>query len=74
MHRRGRLNKEQFVEAAMQKSTAQARKELAALQGEYNTLMNRKNVLSTLFKRLYEDNVIGRINDEQFRILSSDYN
>ena len=22
----------------------------------------------------YEDNVIGRINDEQFRILSSDYN
>lgn len=31
-------------------------------------------MLSTLFKRLYEDNVIGRINDEQFRILSSDYN
>ena len=58
----------------MQKSTAQARKELAVLQVEYNTLMNRKNVLSTLFKRLYEDNVIGRINDEQFRILSSDYN
>ena len=72
--RYARTNKEQFVEAAMQKSTAQARKELAALQGEYNTLMNRKNVLSTLFKRLYEDNVIGRINDEQFRILSSDYN
>jgi len=72
--RYARTNKEQFVEVAMQKSTAQARKELAALQGEYNTLMNRKNVLSTLFKRLYEDNVIGRINDEQFRILSSDYN
>ena len=72
--RYARTSKEQFVEAAMQKSTAQARKELAALQGEYNTLMNRKNVLSTLFKRLYEDNVIGRINDEQFRILSSDYN
>ena len=33
--------------------TAQAQKELAALQSEYNTLMNRKNVLSTLFKRLY---------------------
>lgn len=72
--RYARTNKEQFVEVAIQKSTAQARKELAALQGEYNTLMNRKNVLSTLFKRLYEDNVIGRINDEQFRILSSDYN
>ena len=72
--RYARTNRDQFVEAAMQKSTAQARKELAALQSEYNTLMNRKNVLSTLFKRLYEDNVIGRINDEQFRILSSDYN
>jgi len=72
--RYARTNKEQFVEVAMQKSTAQARKELAVLQGEYNTLMNRKKVLSTLFKRLYEDNVIGRINDEQFRILSSDYN
>ena len=72
--RYARSNKEQFIEAAMQKSTAQARRELAALQNEYNTLMNRKNVLSTLFKRLYEDNVIGRINDEQFRILSSDYN
>ena len=72
--RYARSNKEQFVEVAMQKSTAQDRKELAALQGEYNTLMNRKNVLSALFKRLYEDNVIGRINDEQFRILSSDYN
>lgn len=72
--RYARSNKDQFIEAAMQKSTAQARRELAALQSEYNTLMNRKNVLSTLFKRLYEDNVIGRINDEQFRMLSSDYN
>lgn len=72
--RYARTNKDQFIEAAMQKSTAQARRELAALQSEYNTLMNRKNVLSTLFKRLYEDNVIGRINDEQFQMLSSDYN
>lgn len=72
--RYARSNKEQFIEAAIQKSTAQTRRELAALQSEYNTLINRKNVLSTLFKRLYEDNVIGRINDEQFRMLSSDYN
>lgn len=68
--RYARSNKEQFIEAAMQKSTAQAWRELAALQSEYNTLMNRKNVLSTLFKRLYEDNIIGCINDEQFRMLS----
>lgn len=66
-------NREQFIQAAMQKSAAQARKDLAALQGEYNALMNRDNTLSMLFKRLYEDNVTGRINDEQFRFLSSDY-
>lgn len=36
--------------------------------------MNRDNTLSMLFKRLYEDNVTGRISDEQFRFLSSDYN
>ena len=49
-------------------------RKMAALQGEYNALVNRDNTLSMLFKRLYEDNVTGRINDEQFRFLSSDYN
>jgi site-specific DNA recombinase len=29
---------------------------------------------STLFKRLYEDNVLGKITNEQFRMLSGDYN
>ena len=30
--------------------------------------------MSALFKRLYEDNVLGRVSDEQFRMLSADYN
>ena len=30
--------------------------------------------LKSLFKRLYEDNVLGRISDEQYRMLSVDYN
>ena len=30
--------------------------------------------MTALFKRLYEDNVLGRITSEQFRILSGDYN
>lgn len=30
--------------------------------------------LSTLFKRLYEDNVLGKVTNEQFRMLSGDYN
>ena len=30
--------------------------------------------LNTLFKRLYEDNVLGKITNEQFRMLSDGYN
>ena len=33
----------------------------------------REKELTALFKRLYEDNVLGRIPDEQYRILSSEY-
>ena len=29
---------------------------------------------TSLFKRLYEDNVLGRITNEQFRLLSEGYN
>ena len=37
--------------------------------------MRRRNTeLTALFKRLYEDNVLGRVTNEQFRILSGDYN
>lgn len=34
----------------------------------------RIHELTSLFKRLYEDNVLGRITNEQFRMLSGDYN
>lgn len=37
--------------------------------------MRRRNgELSALFKRLYEDNVLGCVTNEQFRILSVGYN
>ena len=37
-------------------------------------MCRRNDELSALFKRLYEDNVLGRITNEQFRMLSTDYN
>ena len=37
-------------------------------------MRRRDKELSSLFKRLYEDNVLSRITNEQFRMLSSDYN
>lgn len=33
-------------------------------------MQRRSNELTALFKRLYEDNVLGRITNEQFRRLS----
>jgi len=37
--------------------------------------MRRRNEeLTALFKRFYEDNVLGRVTNEQFRLLSADYN
>jgi GGDEF domain-containing protein len=37
-------------------------------------MRRRDTELSTLFKRLYEDNILGRVTNEQFRVLSADYN
>ena len=41
--------------------------ELASLEG-------RNNELNALFRRLYEDNVLGKVTNEQFRMLSDGYN
>lgn len=49
------------------------RRELNAKQREYEKLSKRTAELNALFKRLYEDNVLGRINNEQSRMLSCGY-
>ncbi|WP_418486119.1 IS3 family transposase, partial [Dysosmobacter sp.] len=43
--------------------------------GEYpaGTMRRRGEELSKLFKRLHEDNVLGRVTDEQYRMLAGDY-
>ena len=43
--------------------------------GEYpaGTMRRCREELSKLFKRFYEDNVLGRVTDEQYRMLAGDY-
>ena len=48
-------------------------REIKALQKKAADMEKRRAELTALFKRLYEDNVLGRITDEQFRLLSNDY-
>ena len=37
-------------------------------------LEKRNNELNALFRRLYEDNVLGKVTNEQFHMLSDGYN
>ena len=68
-----RQNEMLFAKHISQKQSKEAQKEIAQLQREVDTLNRRQAELTALFKRLYEDNVLGRIPDEQYRILSQGY-
>ena len=62
-----------FAQRINQKNTAETRKEITRLQKELDTMKKRDLELTALFKRLYEDNVLGRIPDEHYRTLSEEY-
>ena len=68
-----RQNEMLFAKHISQKQSKEAQKEIAQLQREVDSLNRRQAELTALFKRLYEDNVLGRIPDEQYRILSQGY-
>ena len=69
-----RMKERQFAEYINRKNSVELRREITALQRELDSMRKRRDELTTLFKRLYEDNVLGRITNEQFRLLSGDYN
>lgn len=69
-----RMKERQFAEYINQKNTLELRREMNALQQELDAMRRRSGELAVLFKRLYEDNVLGRVTNEQFRMLSADYN
>jgi DNA invertase Pin-like site-specific DNA recombinase len=69
-----RMKDRQFAEYINRKNSVELRREITALQRELDTMNKRRDELTALFKRLYEDNVLGRITNEQFRLLSGDYN
>lgn len=68
-----RQNELRFAEYIGVKQGKEAQREIAVLQKKAAEMERRKSELSALFKRLYEDNVLGRIPDEQYRLLSRDY-
>lgn len=68
-----RQNEALFIEAVNQKKSSEANLEMVRLTKEIADGKRRETELSSLFKRLYEDNVLGKIPNEVFRSLSDDY-
>ena len=68
-----RMKERQFAAHINQKNSAELRREMNRALRELDAMKKRSAELSKLFKRLYEDNVLGRVTDEQYRMLSGDY-
>ena len=62
-----------FAEVVAKKNSKETQKEITLLTKEIATLKRRDEELTKLFKRLYDDNVLGKIPNEVFRKLSDDY-
>ncbi len=54
-------------------SEAGDKRKIAACKKELETAEKRVSELKKIFKRLYEDNICGRISDDRFAELSADY-
>ena len=68
-----RMKEKQFAAYIGSKNTLELRREMTTLPKELDTMRRCREELSKLFKRLYEDNVLGRVTDEQYRMLAGDY-
>ena len=62
-----------FIKAMIGRSAKVAENTALRKQRELDALTARDRELDMLFERLYEDNVLGRVTDEQYRMLSGDY-
>ena len=66
-------HEEQFRKAMGAKQKAEAKKELAAKRRQLTQAERQIEELDRLFKRIYEDNVGGKLSDSRFQMLSDDY-
>ena len=66
-------NEGEFIQKATKHNDAELKKELDVKRRELNKSAARMNELDTLFRRLYEDNALGRLSDQQFIMLTSGY-
>lgn len=68
-----RNDENKFVQLLGTLAMSTQKKELTAKQRALGTAQTRSRELDRLFQRIYEDNVNGKLSDEQFRKLSDTY-
>jgi DNA invertase Pin-like site-specific DNA recombinase len=62
-----------FTQKATEYGEAEAKKALELKRCEFAKCTTRLNELDTLFRKLYEDNALGRLSEQQFVTLTSGY-
>ena len=68
-----RSDPERFAAYIQQKQSNEVSKEIRGLERELSTMRKRDGELDVVFKRMYEDSALGRVSNEQFRLLSEAY-
>jgi len=64
---------EKFAAYIGSKQSAELQREIRRQEKELAAMRKRKMELDAIFKKLYEDSVLGRISTEQFQMLSGSY-
>ena len=64
---------EKFAAYIGSKQSAELQREIRRQEKELAAMRKRKAELNAIFKKLYEDSVLGRITTEQFQMLSGSY-
>ncbi|MGN0771081.1 MAG: recombinase family protein [Christensenellales bacterium] len=67
------LHEKEFVENYLQSTTTERQKAQAKAKSELTKLSNRVEEINGIIRKLYEDNVKGRITDERFDFLAKSY-
>lgn len=68
-----REHTQEFTAYIGSRQSAEIRKEMRWLERELTAMKKRSRALDSIFKRLYEDSVLGRITAEQFQTLSGSH-
>lgn len=68
-----KAHEQDFIQTANEYNAQSAKKALASQQKELDKAETRMKELNLLFRKLYEDNALGKLSDEQFAFLTSGY-